>query len=294
MKKVIFAASILLVASLAMTGCGAAREQVPAQSAQAAAAYVETIPATETARTQAASEAMTTAAPAPAEAKPAETTAPVTAATEAAVVTTAATTAKPAATTAATTAKPAATPAASTSKSAAATEATLPNPPCPGFEKELAPAPAPAPATEMAPAPAPAPEMAPAPAPATEMAPAPAPEQNPIMNFIGSYSNGRAIMTVSTKGRNGAEIRISWSGSAFETAVWKMSGTVRAIGDCVIVDYTDCFKETFTYTTDGAPLVDAIEYTNGSGSVTFHFSDAIWDDFQENAAEGTVFSYYAD
>ena len=288
MKKVIFAASILLVASLAMTGCGAAREQVPAPSAQAAAAYVETIPATEAARTQAASEAMTTA-----EAKPAETTAPVTAATEAAVVTTAATTAKPAATTAATTAKPAATTAAttakpatttaaSTSKSAAATEATLPNPPCPGFEKELAPAPAPA--TEMAPAPAP--EMAPA--------PAPAPTQNAIMNYIGSYSNGRAVMTVSANGNDRANIRISWSGSAFETAVWKMSGTVRAIGDCVIVDYTDCFKETFTYTTDGAPLVDAIEYTNGSGSVTFHFSDAIWDDFQENAAEGTVFSYYAD
>ena len=289
MKKVIFAASILLVASLAMTGCGAAREQAPAPSAQAAAAYVETIPATEAARTQAASEAMTTAAPAPAEAKPAETTAPVTAATEAAVVTTAATTAKPAATTAATTAKPAATTAASTSKSAAATEATLPNPPCPGFEKELAPAPAPA--TEMAPAPAP--EMAPAPAPATEMAPAPAPEQNPIMNFIGSYSNGRAIMTVSTKGRNGAEIRISWSGSAFETSVWKMSGTVRVVGDCAIVDYTDCVKETFRYTADGTPLVDAIEYTNGSGSVTFHFLDAIWDDFQENAAEGTVFSYCA-
>lgn len=280
MKKVIFAASILLVASLAMTGCGAAREQAPAPSAQAATAYVETIPATEAARTQAASEAMTTAAPAPAEAKPAETTAPVTAATEAAVVTTAATTAKPAATTAVTTAKSAATTAASTSKSAATTEATLPNPPCPGFEKELAPAPAPA--TEMAPAPAP------------EMAPAPAPTQNPIMNFIGSYSNGRAIMTVSAKGSDRADIRISWSGSAFETAVWKMSGTVRAIGDCVIVDYTDCFKETFTYTTDGAPLVDAIEYTNGSGSVTFHFSDAIWDDFQENAAEGTVFSYYAD
>ena len=282
MKKVIFAASILLVASLAMTGCGAAREQVPAQSAQAATAYVETIPATEAARTQAASEAMTTAAPAPTEAAPVETTAPVTAATEAAVVTTAATTAKPAATTAASTAKPAATTAASTSKSAATTEATLPNPPCPGFEKELAPAPAPAPATEMAPAPAP------------EMAPAPAPTQNAIMNYIGSYSNGRAVMTVSAKGSDRADIRISWSGSAFETAVWKMSGTVRAIGDCVIVDYTDCFKETFTYTTDGAPLVDAIEYTNGSGSVTFHFSDAIWDDFQENAAEGTVFSYYAD
>ena len=280
MKKVIFAASILLVASLAMTGCGAAREQVPAQSAQAATAYVETIPATEAATTQTAAEAVTEAVvpavPAPTEAAPVETAAPVTTAATTAkpAATTAATTAKPAATTAATTAKSAATTAASTSKSAAATEATLPNPPCPGFEKELAPAPAPA--TEMAPA------------------PAPAPGQNPIMNFIGSYSNGRAVMTVSANGSDRANIRISWSGSAFETAVWKMSGTVRAIGDCVIVDYTDCFKETFTYTTDGAPLVDAIEYTNGSGSVTFHFSDAIWDDFQENAAEGTVFSYYAD
>ena len=273
MKKVIFAASILLVASLAMTGCGAAREQVPAQSAQAATAYVETIPATEAATTQTAAEAVTEAVvpavPAPTEAAPVETAAPVT---------TAATTAKPAATTAASTSKPAATTAASTSKPAAATEATLPNPPCPGFEKELAPAPAPA--TEMAPAP--------------ELAPAPALIQNAIANYTGNYSNGRAIMTVSANGSDRANIRISWSGSAFETAVWKMSGTVRAIGDCVIVDYTDCFKETFTYTTDGAPLVDAIEYTNGSGSVTFHFSDAIWDDFQENAAEGTVFSYYAD
>ena len=92
MKKVIFAASILLVASLAMTGCGAAREQVPAQSAQAATAYVETIPATEATTTQAATEAVVPAVPAPTEAAPVETAAPVT---------TAATTAKPAATTAA-------------------------------------------------------------------------------------------------------------------------------------------------------------------------------------------------
>ena len=38
--------------------------------------------------------------------------------------------------------------------------------------------------------------------------------QNPIMNFIGSYSNGRGMMTVTAKGADQATIKVSWSSSA--------------------------------------------------------------------------------
>ena len=116
--------------------------------------------------------------------------------------------------------------------------------------------------------------------------------QNPIMNFIGSYSNGRGMMTVSAKGADQATIKVSWSSSAAEHSEWTMSGKVRTVGDCLIVDYNDCTKETIGYAMDGTLMKDFIEYTNGDGSLTFHFNDVIWSDYEENIADGAVFTYY--
>ena len=115
--------------------------------------------------------------------------------------------------------------------------------------------------------------------------------QNPIMNFIGKYGNGRATMTVSAKGSDKAVINVTWSSSAFEHSEWTMSGDVSAIGDCVTVDYEDCFKETFGYDTNGALVKDIIEYTGGEGKLTFHNDSVTWDDGMENIADGAVFTY---
>ncbi len=115
--------------------------------------------------------------------------------------------------------------------------------------------------------------------------------QNPIMNFIGRYGNGRAAMTVSAKGSDKAVINVTWGSSAFEHSEWTMSGRVTTIGDCVIVDYEDCFKETISYDAEGTPVKDVIEYNDGEGRLTFHFNNVIWDDGVEGIADGAVFTW---
>ena len=115
--------------------------------------------------------------------------------------------------------------------------------------------------------------------------------QNPVMNFIGDYSNGRAMMHVSAKGKNQAAVTVSWGSSAFQTTKWSMSGTVFQVGDTLVMDYNDCFCESFFYTEDGTLSKDVTEYTNGSGSITFEGSQAVWADFEQGAADGQVFSY---
>ena len=115
--------------------------------------------------------------------------------------------------------------------------------------------------------------------------------QNPIMNFIGKYGNGRATMTVSAKGSDKATINVTWGSSAFEHSEWTMTGKVSAIGDCVIVDYDDCTKETFGYDANGDLMKDIVEYTDGEGTLTFHYDNVIWDDAMENIADGAVFTY---
>ena len=118
------------------------------------------------------------------------------------------------------------------------------------------------------------------------------PTQNPIMNFIGNYSNGRAMMTVSAKGSDKATVHVTWGSSAFEHSEWTMTGKVTAIGDCVIVDYEDCFKESFTYDADGAIVKDIVDYTDGEGTLTFHFDSVIWNADEDAAVDGTVFNWY--
>ena len=117
--------------------------------------------------------------------------------------------------------------------------------------------------------------------------------QNPMMNFIGNYTNGRAMMNVSCIGRDQASIRITWSGSAADSAVWTMSGTVQITDEGVSVSYNNCTKEAFKYAADGTIISDTVEYQCGSGSISFLSADnnAYWYDAQENASGGVAFWY---
>ena len=118
--------------------------------------------------------------------------------------------------------------------------------------------------------------------------------QNPMMNFIGNYTNGRAMMYVSCVGMDQASVKITWSGSVADSAVWTMSGDVSSTDDAVTLTYSNCTKEVLTYAEDGTVLSDTFQYQNGSGSIEFKASDnnAYWNDAQENASGGVSFWYY--
>ncbi|WP_294754945.1 hypothetical protein [uncultured Ruminococcus sp.] len=119
-------------------------------------------------------------------------------------------------------------------------------------------------------------------------------KQNPLMNYIGKYSNGRAIMNVSCIGTAQASIVITWSGNVTDSSVWTMSGNVTSTTEAVTVTYNNCTKESVSYASDGSNMSNMIEYTDGSGTIKFMAADnkAYWYDSQENASDGVPFSYY--
>ena len=114
------------------------------------------------------------------------------------------------------------------------------------------------------------------------------------MNYIGNYSNGRAMMYVSCIGTEQASIVIKWSGNVADSSVWTMSGNVTATTQAVTVKYNNCTKESVSYAGDGSNMSNTIEYTDGSGEIDFMASDnkAYWYDSQENASGGVPFTFY--
>ena len=118
--------------------------------------------------------------------------------------------------------------------------------------------------------------------------------QNPMMNFIGNYTNGRAMMNVSCIGRDQAAVTITWGGSALNSATWTMSGPVQVSNEGISFSYSNCTKEVVSYAEDGTLISDTVEYQGGSGSIDFLTSDnnAYWYDSQENASNGESFWYF--
>lgn len=119
-------------------------------------------------------------------------------------------------------------------------------------------------------------------------------KQNPLMNYIGNYSNGRAMMYVSCIGTDQASIVIKWSGNVADSSVWTMSGNVTATTEAVTVTYNNCTKESVSYAGDGSNMSNTIDYTDGSGTISFMAADnkAYWYDSQENASGGVPFTFY--
>lgn len=153
---------------------------------------------------------------------------------------------------------------------------------------------APAPAQDGDGTPAPAPtESAPVTSAEPESTPEPVGEedgQNPIMNFIGSYACGRASIDVEPLGTEGAKFLVHWGSSAWESANWEMSG--RLDPETLILSYSDCKKYILSFSEDGESSTETVEYENGTGTFTFNGEDysLTWQDDQENAAEGLVFT----
>lgn len=115
--------------------------------------------------------------------------------------------------------------------------------------------------------------------------------QNPIMNFVGTYQSGRATMLVEALGDNSAKITISWAGSAWNEAVWTMSGECVLTEDSLLVSYQDSTCRNVEYNSDGTVESDTTEYTDGSGTLTFKGNTVEWDDDSENADDAMLFEY---
>jgi len=112
--------------------------------------------------------------------------------------------------------------------------------------------------------------------------------QNPVMNFIGVYGAYRISALVEAEGTENARITISGSASAFEHVSWTMSGRLDL--DTLTVDYTDCVKTTSVFDEDGNETVTT-DYENGTGRITFEGDTLTWQDDQENAGDGVVFTF---
>ena len=118
---------------------------------------------------------------------------------------------------------------------------------------------------------------------------------NPIMNFVGTYIGtypvDRATMLVEALGDNSAKITISWAGSAWNKAVWTMSGECVLTEDSLLVSYQDSTCRNVEYNSDGTVESDTTEYTDGTGTLTFKGNTVEWDDDSENAYGTMVFEY---
>ena len=115
--------------------------------------------------------------------------------------------------------------------------------------------------------------------------------QNPIMNFIGTYSNGRAIITVSGQGSQDAAVNVKWGSSAFVSSEWNMSGKVTEEGGKVIITYSNCIMKTVIYSEDGVLKEDKTDYENGSGKFIFSGNQVVWEDMQDHIGDDQDFRY---
>ena len=116
--------------------------------------------------------------------------------------------------------------------------------------------------------------------------------QNPIMNYVGTYANGRATILIEADGDEGAKATVTWGSSAWETSKWTMSGSFDP--EELRFEYHDCVKTDYKYKDEGEVDSQEEAYTGGHGFMFFKEGDPVtltWQDDQENVAEDVVFEY---
>lgn len=115
--------------------------------------------------------------------------------------------------------------------------------------------------------------------------------QNPVMNFAGTYVCQRARLDVNpADSEQGAEITVTWADSAFKHAEWTMSGDLDT--ETLTISYSDCTKKTVEFDGEGNVAEENIEYTDGTGTITFNEDNTLtWNDEVENIAKDSVFEY---
>ena len=56
------------------------------------------------------------------------------------------------------------------------------------------------------------------------------------------------------------------------------------------ISYENGTKKVFTYTEEGEPETETVEYTNDKGVFVFSYNGVTWEEYNENIAEGMVFT----
>ncbi|MBR1567368.1 MAG: hypothetical protein IJ648_00260 [Lachnospiraceae bacterium] len=118
--------------------------------------------------------------------------------------------------------------------------------------------------------------------------------QNPVMNFIGEYAWGRALMTVGASGSTGATVKVTWGSSYNEQAEWTMSGEgIVEDEKQLVIHYTDCQKKVVVYNEDGSVDLETVEYEDGKGTITITYEGSVvtWEDEQEHIADDAEFTW---
>lgn len=111
---------------------------------------------------------------------------------------------------------------------------------------------------------------------------------SPVQRYSGKYGNGRCTIEVIGVANNTVEIHVYWSSSAFEHSEWTMTGNFDEAGKTV--KYSDCVKQTITFTEDGSESTTVTEYKNGTGSFTFNGNSVTWNDNMEHIADGVTYT----
>ena len=113
--------------------------------------------------------------------------------------------------------------------------------------------------------------------------------QNPVMNFVGWYSSARPIVFVECEGDDGARFTVTWSGSAWESSEWTMSGVFDE--ETLSVSYANARRTDRAFGEDGEIVSEKLVYENGSGSFRFSEGDTLrWEDETEHMADDIVFT----
>lgn len=116
--------------------------------------------------------------------------------------------------------------------------------------------------------------------------------QNPIMNYIGPYTSDRAMMFIEASGDDGAKVTVTWGSGATENSEWSMTGSFDS--ESRVIEYRDCVKTDYVFNEDGDLESKEEVYVGGHGRIVFSEGDSLtltWEDDQENAADGMVFTF---
>ena len=116
--------------------------------------------------------------------------------------------------------------------------------------------------------------------------------QNPIMNYVGPYTNDRALMLVEADGMDGVKIHVSWGSSVTQNSEWEMTGTFDM--DTRTVTYKDGVRIDYVYEENGTVKSEEKAYTDGTGKIVFSEGEDLtltWTDDKEHCADNMIFRF---
>ena len=110
-------------------------------------------------------------------------------------------------------------------------------------------------------------------------------------DLVGTWAEKnahRGVITIARSAEEGkCDVRIEWSGSAFEKGVWEM--TAKPAGEGGILSYQNGRYLIRTYSSD-TEYTDAVQYENGTGTFTLNSAfEIMWQDDTGRAGDDCVF-----